>query len=155
MTDDVPVEIRRAGISDFTGIYAIEVESYEYPWDEFIFLDEIEGNPRAEWIVATIDRKVVGFAGMWAKLHERHLVNIAVSKSYRRKRIATTMLDYLTRRAKDEKARYIMLEVESRNTGAISFYTKQGFRKMGAIEGYYEQEDDDALIMIKELDNNI
>ena len=43
------------------------------------------------------------------------------------------------------------LEVRESNTGAISFYEKQGFSKTGLRKAYYRNPDEAAVTMEKKL----
>ena len=46
-----------------------------------------------------------------------------------------------------EKIKYITLEVRVSNTPAINLYTKYGFSSFGTRKGYYQDNNEDALIM--------
>jgi ribosomal protein S18 acetylase RimI-like enzyme len=54
-----------------------------------------------------------------------------IDEAYRRKGIATALMDFALQRAKNEKRRVLMLETQSRNEGAISFYLNYGFTLIG------------------------
>ena len=46
-----------------------------------------------------------------------------------------------------EKIKYITLEVRVSNIPAINLYTKYGFSSFGTRKGYYQDNNEDALIM--------
>ena len=46
-----------------------------------------------------------------------------------------------------KKIKYITLEVRVSNTAAINLYTKYGFSSFGTRKGYYQNNNEDALIM--------
>jgi ribosomal protein S18 acetylase RimI-like enzyme len=60
---------------------------------------------------------------------------------YRRKGIATALMDIAVKRAKDEKRRVLMLETQSRNEGAIAFYLAYGFTLIGFDACAYRNND--------------
>ena len=47
----------------------------------------------------------------------------------------------------EEKIKYITLEVRVSNTPAINLYSKYGFTSFGTRKGYYQDNNEDALIM--------
>ena len=64
-----------------------------------------------------------------------------IDDAYRRKGIATALMDIAVQRAKDEKRRVIMLETQSRNEGAIGFYLAYGFSLIGFDACAYQNND--------------
>ena len=53
------------------------------------------------------------------------------------------MKDFL----KARKIKYITLEVRVSNTPAINLYSKYGFTSFGTRKGYYQDNNEDAMIM--------
>ena len=47
----------------------------------------------------------------------------------------------------EEKIKYITLEVRVSNEPAINLYSKYGFSSFGTRKGYYQDNNEDALIM--------
>jgi len=64
-----------------------------------------------------------------------------IDEAYRREGIATALMDIALERAKDEKRRVLMLETQSRNEGAISFYLNYGFTLIGFDSCAYRNND--------------
>jgi len=64
-----------------------------------------------------------------------------IDDAYRRKGIGTALMDAAVKRAKDEKRRVIMLETQSRNSGAIAFYLAYGFSLVGFDACAYRNND--------------
>jgi ribosomal protein S18 acetylase RimI-like enzyme len=64
-----------------------------------------------------------------------------VDDAYRRKGIATALMNIAVQRARDEKRRLIMLETQSCNEGAISFYLAYGFTLIGFDACAYKNND--------------
>ena len=64
-----------------------------------------------------------------------------IDDANRRKGIGTALMDIALQRAKDEKRRALMLETQSRNEGAISFYLAYGFTLMGFDACAYQNND--------------
>jgi ribosomal protein S18 acetylase RimI-like enzyme len=69
------------------------------------------------------------------------ITELWIDDAYRRKGIGTALMDIAVKRAKDENRRAIMLETQSRNEGAISFYLAYGFTLIGFDACCYGNDD--------------
>ena len=92
------------------------------PWWDDIKAWGIVENGR---LIAAIETSVEGWS------NRLRVTELWVDDSYHRKGIATALMDIAVKRAKDENRRVIMLETQSRNEGAISFYLNYGFTLIG------------------------
>ena len=93
--------------------------------------------------------KVVGYVGMWVILDEGHITNLAVDPAYRRKGIGRALLEHLITEGKKRGVRFLTLEVRSSNLVAQQLYRKLGFYEAGVRPGYYQDNQEDAIIMWK------
>jgi ribosomal-protein-alanine N-acetyltransferase len=59
---------------------------------------------------------------------------VVVHPKFRRKGIATALLDAGTRRLKAEGAKAVFASVQRRNIASLSVFSRQGFKKMGFVE---------------------
>ena len=77
------------------------------------------------------------------------LLNLAVSKPFRRQGIAHILVDRVLRSARDNGCSCVYLEVRVSNTPAISFYGKMGFARVGCRKAYFVSPlgREDALIL--------
>ena len=141
------VIVRQADINDVEVIYEIEKLCFPDPWSRDALKYELGKNPRAFYIVAELEGRVVGYAGLWCIEDEGHITNVAVRPGYRNRKIASgiihTMIDFTT----GEGIRHHTLEVRASNEAAIGLYEKYGFRTEGVRRGYYLSNGEDALIM--------
>jgi ribosomal-protein-alanine N-acetyltransferase len=76
-----------------------------------------------------------------------HVMNIAVAPQFRRRGIATALLERLFELTEDGSRRGYTLEVRVSNDGAIKLYERLGFTGRGIRRGYYTDNREDALIM--------
>ena len=141
------VTIRQADRNDVEAIYIIEKLCFPDPWSREALIYELEENPRAFYIVAELDEKVVGYAGMWWVVDEGHITNVAVMPGYRNRRIGQGIIDVLIEFTSEKGIRHHTLEVRRSNEAAIRLYEKSGFRTEGIRKGYYLNNGEDALIM--------
>jgi len=75
------------------------------------------------------------------------VMNLAVAPKYRRKRIASSLLERLFELTSGEDRRGYTLEVRISNEVAIKLYEQAGFKARGVRRGYYTDNREDALIM--------
>ena len=140
------IEIKKENslsVSQLKEILEIERLSFENPWSETMFL-----SPDESYILAFYCGKIAGYLCFSTVLDECHILNVAVHPELRRKGIAQKMFDYLFKEGEEEGIKFYYLEVKITNSPAISFYKKNGFRKLGVRKKYYE-DGTDALVMVK------
>ena len=128
----------------------LEAVCFSDPWSADSLRGELD-NPLAWYCVAERDGRVVGYAGMHVILDEAHVMNIAVSPEARRQGVGRRLCGALLAEAVRRRLTMITLEVRSRNAAAIALYTDLGFAEVGRRRGYYHDPDDDALLMIREV----
>lgn len=141
------VIIRRMTLSDVDGVAAVEAATFPTPWSREAFESEMR-NVAARYLVAEENGRIIGFAGAWVILDESHVTNIAVLEEKRGlgigRRLTQGLLQYLSNLG----AAYTTLEVRRSNAVAQSLYVSLGFIKLGVRKRYYEDNGEDALIMV-------
>lgn len=130
-------------------IMVVENLSFSVPWSKGAFLEEIENNKFARYIVAKVDGKAVGYAGMWKVIDEGHITNIAVHPEFRHAGIGSLLMENLIGIARKEGITSMTLEVRKSNIAAQRLYFKYGFAIRGLRKGYYSDNGEDALILWK------
>lgn len=139
--------IRQAQIKDVKEMATLDVLCFTEPWSEDSFYKELTENKVALYLVSEIEGKVVGYAGVWLVSGEGHITNIAVSPSFRRKKIAENMVTVMINVAEEENVKMLTLEVRQSNEAAKSLYRKLGFVEVGKRKKYYADNNEDAIIM--------
>ncbi|MGE5508808.1 MAG: ribosomal protein S18-alanine N-acetyltransferase [Chitinophagales bacterium] len=134
-------------VGDLEDVLRIEEASFPTPWSRFAFLSELLENERAVYLVAREDGRVVGYVGMWRILNEGHITNLAVHPDQRRRGIGRRLLQALVNISRTRGIDRLTLEVRVSNTPAQTLYESFGFRSAGVRPGYYQDNDEDALIM--------
>lgn len=134
---------------DLDAVLAIETASYPTPWSGEHFRNEIAA--RYSWpLVAEEDGVVVGYLCLMSLFEEAQILNVAVSPERRGAGIARLLLEHAFRRALEEGAEIMALEVRASNHSAISLYQQLGFTRVGIRAGYYDSVED-AILMEKTL----
>jgi ribosomal-protein-alanine N-acetyltransferase len=133
---------------DVDRVSEIESGAYgEHHWSKDSFYSEIS-NKLAKYYSARISTgEIVGYAGCWHIIDEAHVTTIAVDKNYFRNHIGECLIVKLLEGCYNEFIKYITLEVRVSNTPAIRLYEKYGFKSLGKRKGYYQDNNEDALIM--------
>jgi len=145
----VNVELRRLEAQDLEGVEAIERESYPTPWSRSMFDAELR-KPSSLAIGAFTDDVLVGYAFVSRYVDAWHVMNVAVTHAFRRRGIASALLERLFAVTATDPRRGYTLEVRVSNTGAIKLYERLGFEARGLRRGYYTDNREDALIMWRE-----
>jgi ribosomal-protein-alanine N-acetyltransferase len=93
--------------------------------------------PTITYLVAVQDRTVLGHAVASSAGDDAELQRIAVAPAYRRAGVASALLAEVERRAAEDGATRLLLEVRDDNTAAAAFYASRGFEEVGRRRGYY------------------
>jgi [ribosomal protein S18]-alanine N-acetyltransferase len=141
------LEVTRMRRRHLRGIMAIERQVYPRPWSPNLFLSEMAESPNRCYLVARMDREVVGYGGLICYGEEAHITNVAVDPLHHRHKIGTRLLHDLVTNAIEMGAEAVSLEVRVTNWGAQRLYGRFGFRPVGVRKNYYQEINEDALIM--------
>lgn len=139
------LKISNMTISDFEIISPILSSDFDNFWSPEILKSELN-NENSQYIVAKIDAKIVGFAGIWKSVDDVHITDIVVKKDFRKNGIGSLLLQKLITLTKELKFNELTLEVNSNNEVAKKLYLKFGFKELGIRKKYYNNTDD-AIIM--------
>ena len=147
----VSVALGPMGVDDLDAVQDIERRSFRTPWPAHAYRTELETNRLAQYLVARIDGRVVGYGGIWLMADEAHITTFAVDPDWRRRGIGERLLVALLDLAIARNAREATLEVRLSNLPARRLYEKYGFRPVGLRPRYYSDDNEDALIMTTEV----
>ena len=141
------VELRSLDADDLDGVDRIERASYPTPWSRSMFVAEL-AKPSSLCLGAyTADDELAGYVIVSRYVDAWHVMNVAVADVYRRRGIASALLERLFAVTADDAQRGYTLEVRVSNADAISLYERLGFEARGVRRGYYTDNREDALIM--------
>ena len=145
------IVIRNMEENDLDDVMEIEKDAFTTPWPRESFLMEITKNQLAKYIVAEIEGKVVGYGGIWLIVDEGHITNIAVKSKYRGLGVGNALVEGLVFLCTKLDIKGMTLEVRVSNEVAKNLYKKYGFVESGIRPKYYQDDNEDALIMWKKL----
>ncbi len=146
------VELRRLEQRDLDTVEEIERASYPTPWSRSMFAAELR-KPSSIALGAYLEEgELVGYAFVSRYVDAWHVMNVAVAPAFRRRGIASTLLERLFEVTASDPRRGYTLEVRVTNAEAIRLYERLGFESRGIRRGYYTDNREDALIMWREPD---
>ena len=141
------MDIRRSRPEDATAIAEIEAEVFGDPFgqkDIFSYICSDLG-----MCFSAIDESgVVGYIIGRKIPPEGEIYRIAVREDKRRRGIGYRLLSYAIKTERGCGVENLFLEVRSKNAPARELYKSYGFREIGMRKGYYQNPDDDAVIMV-------
>lgn len=132
--------------ADLPRVCEIERACYGERWSVGTFANEL-GNGNSHYFVGEQGGSLVSFIGYWLILDEGHITTVAVDPPFRRRGYAERMLMHLVDHAQVQGAKWLTLEVRASNLGAQALYAKYGFVSLGRRKNYYQDDQEDALIM--------
>lgn len=115
-------------------------------------VDIFESSPFINIYVYEENGSVVGFINYSIMYDRTELNYIYVEKEYRKKGIASELMDYFISDAKKNNCKNITLEVAENNFSGIELYKKYDFKEVAKRKNYYK--DSDGILMLKELIND-
>jgi len=148
--------IRPMRLDDLQEVQAIDRASFSLPWPPSSYRYELEDNQFSFLYVAE-DReeagtsRVVGMIVIWMIMDESHIATLAVLPEFRRRGISQRLLKVALMEAIQRGARMATLEVRANNRVAQALYRRFRFVVVGRRARYYQDNQEDALIMTVDL----
>ena len=136
--------IRKAKLEDALWIAKLEQETFSDPLSEEFITNDLKNNPFANYFVAELDGKVIGYIGSWIT-DNTEILNFCVDINYRNNGIGNELFGAVN----NIHIGMISLEVRETNLGARRFYERQGFKSVAIRKNYYSNGDN-AILMVKE-----
>lgn len=144
--------LRPMTLADLNQVEEIDQVSFPTPWPKEAFHYEVKENPRSLCWVAERELPgqkpiIVATIVVWLILDEAHIGTIAVRPGYRQQGIAQRLLVRVLLEAMRSGATHALLEVRVSNLAAQNLYKKLGFEVVGFRKGYYQDTQEDAVLM--------
>ncbi len=138
------ITIKKARPEDLPEILKVEELSFTNPWTEEQFSGSLP-----YFSVVRSDDKVIGFIGVEPIADEAHILHMAVHPDFRRRGVARKLMEF----ALSYPAKKWFLEVRAMNHAAQKLYESYGFEVISRRNKYYQDNDEDALIMAYQRPN--
>lgn len=173
----VAVVVRAMTREDLPGVRRVERVAYPDSWSRRVFEQELH-NAFAQYVVAEdvaedvaqdvagaapgalprlwawarrlshLASRVSGFAGVWFMGDQLHVVTIAVDPRREGGGLGARLLLACLDQALASAMQTVALEVRVSNARARALYERYGFNTAGRLRGYYDDNGEDALVMV-------
>ena len=141
--------IRDMTLADCGGVAELDRAAFSQPLSKQGYEREYT-NPNSTTLVAAAGDSIVGFANLWCVCGEVTLNNIAVREDCRSRGVGTALMQEALRRFAG--CDLLTLEVRCSNEGAIRFYERLGFVRVGTRRDFYDLPREDAILMTRFLE---
>ena len=140
--------VEKMNLSHLDDVMEIEAKCYgKHHWSRGSFASELN-NPCACYLtVVNENNKCVGYMGVWRIIDEAHVTNLAVHPDFQGNCLAHFLILSSLKECYEDKIKYMTLEVRKSNERAKHIYEKFGFKSLGIRKKYYQDNNEDAIIM--------
>lgn len=137
---------------DIDIVHQIECECSSTPWPLASLRFELTESPASRLFVAEGESgKIAGYIAVWIVADEMHINNLAVAAGWRRRGVASSLLEFALDDARRAGAISATLEVRRSNTAAAELYRRHGFSEAGMRRDYYQDPTEDGIILSRSL----
>lgn len=137
--------VRTVKPDDIHKIMELEYQNFDYPYPPNLinFLYEFH---RDTFLVAEIDRDLIGFVIGIVQRKEGHILAIAIRDGYKKQGIGTYLMKKLIKVYEKNGIFRLKLEVRASNIAALTMYKNLGFKITNRLKNYYENGEDGFLL---------
>lgn len=128
----------------------IEGEAYPEPWTYQMFRQELD-NRQGYFCVMHFNEEIAGYGGFWLLLDEAHITRVTTVSRLRGMGLGRRLMHHLLETATERGAVVARLEVRESNLAALHLYESLGFLREGRRKAYYQNTNEDAIVMVKRL----
>lgn len=149
MPEDLrPIRFRTLDLTDLDQVMDIEPVAFgSHHWSRQSFINELV-NPKGNYFAATDETgRLMGYSGFWLIAEEAHITTLAVHPDFRRQYVGERLLINNILESANLGALWLTLEVRVSNDAAQQLYFKYGFRSLGQLKQYYQDNGEDALVL--------
>lgn len=148
--------IRKMMLEDLPIIWEMELRLFSSPWPRESYEYELTQNAYSHLFVAENDQGcIVGYAGVWTTFDQAQITTIGVDEPFRRQHWASRLMDQLIDTSIKEGCEILTLEVRVSNFPAQACYKKYGFEIVSIRKNYYQDNHEDAYLMMKPIGGNL
>jgi len=132
------IRIRRLNASDVDAVLAIQAASPEAAaWNRQAYEGILADAGPGRCLVAVVENTTAAFATFRVVEHEAELLNLAVLPAFRRRGVASGLLEFVLQAVTGSGAADIFLEVRDSNLAALELYKHFGFEITSRRPAYY------------------
>lgn len=143
-------EVRETVMEDAAAIAEMEHQIFSDAWSEKSVLDTMN-QKNAVCLTAEKAGRIIGYVLSYTAVDEAEIARIAVAEEFRRQGTARAILRELENVCSSKGVKKLLLDVRESNREARAFYTDMGFQEDGIRRRFYENPQEDGILMSREL----
>ena len=144
------IVIREAVMEDAAAIAEMEHQIFADAWSEKSVLDTIN-QKNTICLAAEKTGRLVGYLLAYAAADEAEIARIAVTEEFQRQGAGRALILGLETVCEENKIEKLLLDVRESNETARTFYAEMGFQEDGIRQRFYENPQEDGILMSREL----
>lgn len=144
--------IREMVVNDLDCVVELEKQLFTSAWEYNDFLYEIKENQFAFYYVLVDHDQIIGYVGLWMMYEQSQITTIGVDQHYQGHGYGHQLLNEMIKIACQHQCDVMSLEVRVSNHTAIRLYESCGFEKVTLRKDYYQDNHEDAYLMLKRLE---
>ncbi len=138
-------------VKDLDDIIEMELKLFTCPWKYSDYEYELTSNEFAHYYIMKINDQIIGYYGLWTLFEQAQITTIAISNDYQNKGYGKVLMNHLINIAIKKECELLSLEVRFSNMNAIKLYTGYGFEIINIRKNYYQDNNEDAYLMMKAI----
>ena len=143
--------IREMQKEDLEAVTALEKDVFVVAWNKDDFEHDLCENQFAHLYVLEDQHKVIGYVDVWIIYEQAQIATIGVCQDYQGQGCGHQLMAYALNQCENAHCEVMSLEVRVSNTKAIALYERCGFCKEALRKNYYQDNHEDAYLMIKKI----
>lgn len=147
-------EVRLMTKEDGAAVAEMEHQLFSDAWSEKS-VQETMDQPASICLMAEKAGRPAGYLLAYTAADEVEIARIGVSKELQRQGTGRTLLAELEKLCVSKGLRKILLDVRAGNEAARALYAAAGFREDGIRQRFYENPQEDAVLMSRTLENGV
>jgi len=147
--------IRAATLEDLEELVVLEESCFSEPWSRKSFEAELTGNQFSRLLMMSHPDRghevpAIGYICVWMIFEELRILNLAIHPEFRRRGLASQLVEEAIRLGMEEGCCRGMLEVRASNVAARKLYEHFNFKQYAIRKSYYTNPTEDAILMTLE-----
>ncbi len=147
------MHIRQMDVGDVDAVSVIEESAFS-SWSRKQITSELQRKVGISLVAVASNGDVQAWCCGFQTGVDAELLKITVSPLMQRFGIGELLLQGLCTFFAKQGVEQIFLEVRSKNRPALNLYAKLDFQKIGRRKDYYKEPVDDAVILVRRLNDN-
>lgn len=144
-------EVRKMTMEDAAAVAEMEHQLFSDAWSEKSVLDTVSQS-NSVCLLAEKAGRAAGYLLAYMAADEAEIARIGSVKEFRRQGVAKALLSELEAVVRAQGIRKILLDVRCGNEAARALYTKCGFIEDGIRQRFYENPEEDAVLMSRTIE---